>query len=70
MFDGMYMIPDMILQSKKKLGDIDWKLVFKIVVNFIKMMFLIINCWNLKPTCAKVIGNVALLIYQMKSQQQ
>ena len=40
-FDGLYIIPDVILQRKEKLGDIDWKAAF---VNYTKMTFLIVKC--------------------------
>ena len=66
-FDGLYIIPDVILQCKEKLGAIDWKAAF---VNYIKMTFLIIKCWILEMTCGKVIGNVTMVIYQIKSEQQ
>ena len=28
-FDGLYIIPDVIIQCKEKLGEIDWKATFK-----------------------------------------
>ena len=47
-FDGLYIIPDVILQCKKKkrkkMGHIDWKTAFKNFVNFMKMTLRIIKC--------------------------
>ena len=65
-FGGLYIILDAILQCKEQLGDVDWKTAFKKFCEFYQDDFR--NYQISKLTCGKVIGNVTMAIYQMKSE--